>query len=174
MTVNPKFFMSSLLKHRPLFNNIIYRYLSSKKPTLFETLKVIETSTDVFTQPAETLYVFPHRKNVFGGQIIGSAIYAAQKTLTKNFPLHSLHSYFLTAADNLSPILYTVTRLRDGKSFETRSVTARQDDRTVFECSMNFHRKEKGNMEHQIAMPTGIFFINLKYNYFALFRCYAT
>ena len=97
-----------------------------------------------------------------------------KKHLQKIFHYIVFIPYFLTAADNLSPILYTVTRLRDGKSFETRSVTARQDDRTVFECSMNFHRKEKGNMEHQIAMPTGIFFINLKYNYFTVFRCYTT
>jgi acyl-CoA thioesterase II len=165
MAVNPRFFMSSLLKHRPSFNTIIHRCLSTKQPTLFETLNVIETSKDVFIQPAETLFVFPNRKNVFGGQIIGSAIYAAQKTLTKNYPLHSLHSYFLTASDNSSPISYTVSRLRDGKSFETRSVTARQDNRIVFECSMNFHRKEKGNLEHQLPMPTGIFFINLKYKH---------
>jgi acyl-CoA thioesterase II len=150
--------MSSLLKHRSLFNLIIYRCLSSNQPTLHETIKVIESSTDVFIQPAETLFVFPNRKSVFGGQIIGSAVYAAQQTLTKQYPLHSLHSYFLTAADNSSAISYTVSRLRDGKSFETRSVTARQDDRIVFQCSMNFHRKEKGNMEHQLPMPhTGKF-----------------
>lgn len=150
--------MSSLLKHRSLLNIIVRRCLSSNQPTLYETLKVIESSTDVFIQPAETLFVFPNRKSVFGGQIIGSAVYAAQQTLTKNFPLHSLHSYFLTAADNSSDISYTVSRLRDGKSFETRSVTARQDDRIILECSMNFHRKEQGNMEHQLPMPhTGKF-----------------
>jgi acyl-CoA thioesterase-2 len=145
--------MTSLLKHRPLFNIIIYRYLSSKKPSLYETLRIIPTSNDVFIQPPETLHIFPNRKSVFGGQIIGSAVYAAQQTLTKKFPLHSLHSYFLTAADNSSAISYTVSRLRDGKSFETRSVTARQDDRIIFECSMSFHRKEKGNMEHQLSLP---------------------
>ncbi len=151
--------MISLLKHRLVFNILTRRCLSSNRPTLYETIKVIESSTDVFIQPAETLFVFPNRTSVFGGQIIGSAVYAAQQTLTKNYPLHSLHSYFLTAADNSSDISYTVSRLRDGKSFETRSVTARQDDRIVFECSMNFHRREKGNMEHQLPMPnTGKFF----------------
>ena len=144
---------TTLLKHRSLLNKIFHRYLSSNRPTLYETIKVIESSNDIFIQPAETLFVFPNRKSVFGGQIIGSAVYAAQQTLTKNYPLHSLHSYFLTAADNSSDISYQVTRLRDGKSFETRNVTARQDNRIVFECSMNFHRREKGNMEHQIPMP---------------------
>lgn len=145
--------MTFLLKHRSCFHTILRRTFSSNKPTLYETIKVIEKSADVFIQPAETLFVFPNRQSVFGGQIIGSAVYAAQKTLTKDYPLHSLHSYFLTAADNSSDITYTVSRLRDGKSFETRSVTAQQDDRIVFECSMNFHRREQGNMEHQLYMP---------------------
>ena len=151
MIINSRSLLKSFLTCR---STTTHRYLSSNNnPTLYETLKVIESSPDVFIQPAETLFVFPNRKSVFGGQIIGSAVYAAQKTLTKDYPLHSLHSYFLTAADNSSAISYKVTRLRDGKSFETRSVTAKQDDRIVFQCAMNFHRKEKGNMEHQYSMP---------------------
>ena len=143
--------MMKCFAHRLIWN--FRRSFSSNRPTLYETIRVIEKEPNVFIQPAETLFVFPNRKSVFGGQLIGSSVYAAQQTLTKNYPLHSLHSYFLTAADNSSAIVYTVTRLRDGKSFETRSVTARQDDRIVFECSMNFHRREKGNLEHQVPMP---------------------
>lgn len=136
-----------------VFNMFFKRYFSTKKPTLHETLKVIQKSSDVFIQPAETLFVYPYRTSVFGGQIIGSAMYAAQQTLTKNYPLHSLHSYFLAAADNSSEISYTIQRLRDGKSFETRSVTARQENKIIFECQMSFHRREQGNMEHQPIMP---------------------
>lgn len=135
-------------------NLIIRRCLSRTKFTLLETLSVIQHSPDVFIQPAETLFIYPYRTSVFGGQIIGSAVYAAQKTLTKNYPLHSLHSYFLTAADNSSEISYTVKRLRDGKSFETRSVTARQENKIIFEGEMSFHRNEEGNLSHQAMMPT--------------------
>jgi acyl-CoA thioesterase II len=140
-------------KRYSLLNTIIHRCLSTEKPTLHETLKVIQSSPDVFIQPAETLFVYPYRTSVFGGQIIGSAMYAAQKTLTKNYPLHSLHSYFLASADNSSEISYTINRLRDGKSFETRSVTARQENKIIFECEMSFHRNEQGNMAHQPIMP---------------------
>ncbi|CAF1252067.1 unnamed protein product [Adineta steineri] len=142
-----------LLKRYSLLNTIIYRCLSSERPTLYESLKVHQTAPDVFTQPAESLFVYPYRTSVFGGQIIGSAMYAAHLTLTKDYPLHSLHSYFLAAADNSSPIIYTIKRLRDGKSFETRSVTARQDNKIIFECAMSFHKKEQGNMAHQPIMP---------------------
>jgi acyl-CoA thioesterase II len=142
-----------LLKRSSLLNIILHRCLSSEKPTLHESLKVIERSHDVFIQPAETLFVYPYRTSVFGGQIIGSAMYAAQKTLTQDYPLHSIHSYFLAAADNSSEISYTITRLRDGKSFETRSVTARQENKIIFECQMSFHKKEEAHMTHQPAMP---------------------
>lgn len=130
-------------------------FSSDKRHTLYETLRVIESSSDVFLQPAESLFVYPYRTSVFfDGQMIDSAVYAAQKTLTKNLPLHSLHWYFLEAADNSSAISSTIHRLRDGRSFESRGVTARQDGKIVFECEMSFHRKEQGNMEHQPMMST--------------------
>ncbi|CAF3193685.1 unnamed protein product [Rotaria sp. Silwood2] len=152
-----------LFKRHSLLNIIIHRCLSKKGPSLYETLKVIEISPDVFVQPAATLFVYPYRTSVFGGQIVGSAIYAAQKTLLSNHPLHSIHSYFLAAADNSSAITYTVKRLRQGKSFEARSVTAVQDDKIVFESEMSFHRKEQGNLAHQPAMPNvGKFSFDIK------------
>jgi len=131
----------------------LVRYLSTDKHTLYETLQVIQKSPDIFIQPAETLFVYPYRTSVFGGQLVGSAMYAASKTLTKNYPLHSFHSYFLESADNSSEITYTIKRLRDGRSFETRSVTARQENRIIFECEMSFHRKEEGQLVHQPKMP---------------------
>ena len=144
-----------LIPCRSLVGPIFRRTISSipTHPRLYETLKVIETSPDVFTQPADTLFVFPTRTAVFGGQIIGSAMYAAQTTLIRNYPLHSLHSYFLGPSDNSSPITYTVQRLRDGRSLEVRSVTARQDDRAVFQCTMSFHRKEESNLDYQPLSP---------------------
>lgn len=146
--------IATLFKHS---KSAFIRCLSTEKPTLHETLQVIQRSPDVFIQPAETLFVYPYRTSVFGGQIIGSAMYAASKTLTKNYPLHSLHSYFLASADNSSEIVYTIKRLRDGRSFETRGVTARQEDKIIFECEMSFHRTEQGNLTHQPKMPdTGV------------------
>ncbi|CAF0954198.1 unnamed protein product [Adineta ricciae] len=142
-----------LFKRCSSLKTVIQRHLSSAKPTLYETLKVHRSSPDVFIQPAETLFVYPYRTSVFGGQIIGSAMYAAHQTLVQDFPLHSLHSYFLAAADNSSAITYTVKRLRDGKSFETRAVTARQDEKIIFESEMSFHRKEQGTLAHQAVMP---------------------
>ncbi len=49
--------------------------------------------------------------------------------LTMTLPLsrarkRSLHAYFLLPGDPNAPFVYTVHRLRDGRSFATRHVTA--------------------------------------------------
>jgi len=64
-------------------------------------------------------------QRVFGGQVIGQALVAAVRTVEVR-PPHSLHAYFLLPGDPKVPIIYDVDRMRDGKSFTTRRVTARQ------------------------------------------------
>src|SRR5204862_3772270 len=64
-------------------------------------------------------------QRVFGGQVIGQALVAACRTVdVTNRPPHSLHGYFMLAGDPKVPIIYNVDRIRDGKSFTTRRVTA--------------------------------------------------
>ncbi|MGD8691541.1 MAG: thioesterase family protein, partial [Methyloceanibacter sp.] len=58
-------------------------------------------------------------QRVFGGQVIGQALVAAQRTV-EDRGAHSLHAYFLRAGDPTVPIIYQVERTRDGKSFSTR------------------------------------------------------
>src|SRR3546814_1990207 len=45
-------------------------------------------------------------KYVFGGQVLGQALSAAQATLTQPRDAHSLHAYFLRAGDIEHPIVY--------------------------------------------------------------------
>ncbi|HEX6307127.1 MAG TPA: acyl-CoA thioesterase II [Longimicrobiales bacterium] len=89
---------------------------------------------------------------VFGGQVMGQALVAAQRTVEEDRVAHSLHGYFILPGDLDSPIVYFVDRLRDGKSFTTRRVTAIQHGRAVFNMSASFHRREDG-LEHQLDMP---------------------
>ena len=67
-------------------------------------------------------------QRVFGGQVIGQALVAACRTVedVAARPPHSLHAYFLLGGDPKVPIIYEVDRIRDGKSFTTRSVKAIQ------------------------------------------------
>ena len=92
-----------------------------------------------------------HMKRVFGGQVIGQALTAANRTVEGVLP-HSLHAYFLLGGDPEAPIVYDVDRIRDGKSFTTRRVVAIQHGRAIFSMSVSFHNDEPG-LDFQVAMP---------------------
>ena len=50
------------------------------------------------------------------------------------------------------PIIYDVERIRDGRSFATRRVMARQHGRPIYYLTANFQKPEDG-FEHQDRMP---------------------
>jgi acyl-CoA thioesterase-2 len=89
---------------------------------------------------------------IFGGQVLGQALSAAAQSTPVERPVHSLHGYFLRAGDVQKHIVYHVDRLRDGKSFSTRRVTAMQEGEAIFCLEASF-QVEEGGFEHQDAMP---------------------
>ena len=91
-------------------------------------------------------------QRVFGGQVAAQALIAGIRTVDPAYTVHSLHSYFLLPGDPAVPIIYDVERIRDGRSFATRRVAARQHGRPIFFLTANFQRAEEG-LEHQDAMP---------------------
>ncbi len=91
-------------------------------------------------------------QRVYGGQVIGQALVAAVRTVDASRPPHSMHAYFLLAGDPKVPIIYDVDRMRDGKSFTTRRVTARQHGHPIFSTLVSFHANEPG-LDHQAKMP---------------------
>ncbi|MEF3081078.1 acyl-CoA thioesterase II [Luteimonas sp. SMYT11W] len=91
-------------------------------------------------------------KYVFGGQVLGQALSAAQATMDNPRPAHSLHAYFLRAGNIEAPIVYDVDRTRDGGSFSVRRVTAIQHGKVIFFCAASFQEEEAG-AEHQLSMP---------------------
>jgi acyl-CoA thioesterase II len=92
------------------------------------------------------------RQRVFGGQVAGQALVAAGRTVPADRPVHSLHAYFIRPGDPTVPLVYLVERVRDGRSFTTRRVTAVQHGKTIFTLSASFHREEPGP-EHAEPMP---------------------
>jgi acyl-CoA thioesterase-2 len=92
------------------------------------------------------------RQRVFGGQVAGQALVAAGRTVPADRPVHSLHAYFIRPGDTAVPLVYTVERLRDGRSFTTRRVTAIQHGKAIFTLSASFQTRESG-FEHSAAMP---------------------
>ena len=88
------------------------------------------------------------RQRVFGGQVAAQSLMAATRTAPAETTVHSLHSYFLRSGDHEMPIVYDVDRLRDGRSFATRRVIARQHGRPIYALTASFHVQEEG-FEHQ-------------------------
>jgi len=89
----------------------------------------------------------------FGGQVVAQALSAAAQTVAAGRPAHMLHGLFLRAGDAQRPILYQVDRLRDGKSFSTRRVSAVQEGgEALFSLEASFQVPEEG-FEHQDPMP---------------------
>ncbi len=91
-------------------------------------------------------------QRVFGGQVIGQALVAAQRTVPEDRHVHSLHGYFMRPGDPTRPIIYDVDRIRDGGSFTTRRVVATQHGKAIFSMSASFQISEDG-LDFYMPMP---------------------
>jgi len=99
---------------------------------------------------------YPWGVRLFGGQVIAQALKAAASTVDADRPAHSLHSYFIRPGSHDEPVRYEVERLRDGRSFSTRQVVARQSAGAILNLSVSFQIVED-EADVQIAgVPSGI------------------
>ncbi|MPQ99224.1 acyl-CoA thioesterase II [Modestobacter sp. I12A-02628] len=96
-------------------------------------------------------------QRIFGGQVAGQALMAADVTVPEGRYVHSLHSYFLRPGDPHEEIRYEVDRIREGRSFSTRRVVARQtrrgEDVAIFALTADFTAGERPAVEHSLPMP---------------------
>ncbi|HTR14215.1 MAG TPA: acyl-CoA thioesterase II [Roseiarcus sp.] len=90
-------------------------------------------------------------RRVFGGQVLAQALVAAERTVVGRAP-HSLHAYFLLGGDPHIPIIFEVERLRDGRSFTTRRIVARQNGEPIFVMTASFQVPETG-FDHAAPVP---------------------
>ena len=109
-------------------------------------LETIDVNLFRGTQPETML------QRVFGGQVAAQSLVAGARTVEQPLSVHSLHSYFLRPGDTAVPIVYDVEPIRDGRSFSTRRVVARQHGRQIYFMTASFQRPEEG-LDHQDVMP---------------------
>jgi acyl-CoA thioesterase-2 len=88
---------------------------------------------------------------LFGGQVLAQSLRAAYHTVEGRVA-HSAFGYFMRAGNAAKPVLYEVDRIREGKSFTTRSVVAIQGGEAIFALSVSF-QIEEGGFEHAHSMP---------------------
>ncbi|MET8677666.1 acyl-CoA thioesterase II [Streptomyces sp. NPDC004647] len=123
--------------------------MSAPLQSLLDLLDVERIEEDIFRGDSRPAVV----PRVFGGQVAAQALVAAGRTVPEDRTAHSLHAYFLRIGDPGAPIVYTVDRIRDGRSFTTRRVVAVQHGQPIFHLSASFQTYEEG-LEHQAPMPS--------------------
>jgi acyl-CoA thioesterase-2 len=114
---------------------------------LLDTLDLETIDRDIFRGKSPPTRL----QRVFGGQVAGQALVAAQRTVPDRM-VHSLHAYFLRPGQPAQPIVYEVDRIRDGRSYTTRRVVAIQNGKAIFNLQASFQVEEDG-YEHQLPMP---------------------
>jgi acyl-CoA thioesterase-2 len=107
---------------------------------LLELLDLEQIEVDIFRGASPDT----RRQRVFGGQVAGQALVAAGRTVDPARTVHSLHAYFLRPGDTSIPIVFSVERVRDGRSFTTRRVTAVQHGKPIFALTASFCVDEEG------------------------------
>jgi acyl-CoA thioesterase-2 len=91
---------------------------------------------------------------LYGGQIVAQALRAATLTVDPTFRVHSLHAYFIRRGDHEEPIRFEVDRIRNGRSFVTRTVVARQPVGAIFNMSASFQLDEEAADAQTAEMPS--------------------
>ena len=122
---------------------------------LLDALQLEPLGEDRFRVAAE-----PGRfRHMFGGQLIAQALSAAAATVEGKLP-HSMHAYFVEAGATNVPVELAVTRVRDGRSISTRTVTLIQSERTLLTAQCSFHTGDAqpcfGDAPPSIAAPESL------------------
>lgn len=90
---------------------------------------------------------------VYGGQVAAQGLWAAAQTVPEDYAPHSVHAYFIRGGDQEQPIRFEVDRIRDGRSFVTRRVVARQSSGAILNLSASFQLHEDAPDATAMPMP---------------------
>ncbi len=91
---------------------------------------------------------------LYGGQIVAQALRAAALSVDVEFVPHSIRAYFIRSGDHAEPVRYEVDRIRNGRSFVTRRVVARQAVGAILNAECSMQRREGTHALQTVAMPS--------------------
>ncbi|KAF2757133.1 Thioesterase/thiol ester dehydrase-isomerase [Pseudovirgaria hyperparasitica] len=121
---------------------------------VLELTQLNDIDPNLFTN-TRPLWTPKGARGIYGGAAIAQCLSAAQRTVPDDYAIHSMHCYFVMAGNAEIPVIYHVERVRDGRSFITRTVQARQRAKVIFTTTMSFARNNSGGtkrVEHQSSM----------------------
>jgi len=90
---------------------------------------------------------------LYGGQIVAQALRAASATIDEDKVVHSLRAYFIRRGDASEPVRYEVDRIRNGRSFATRRVVARQAIGAILNLESSYQHIEESAVVQPAVMP---------------------
>lgn len=90
---------------------------------------------------------------IYGGLVIAQALWSATRTVDPRYAVHSLHAYFILGGDLKEPVRYEVDRVRNGRSFTTRRVMARQSGGAILTLECSFQVAEEGPETQSSSIP---------------------
>lgn len=105
-------------------------------PTFTEIMALEPHGTDVWVGASDTA---PWEGRIYGGQVVAQGLRAASFTVDPEFRLHSVHAYFIRPGTTREPVRYEVDRIRNGRSFLTRGVIARQSGGAILNLISSYH-----------------------------------
>ncbi|MEM7342199.1 MAG: acyl-CoA thioesterase domain-containing protein [Actinomycetota bacterium] len=124
--------------------------MSDTRPTTFsEVLDLVRHGPDTWVgqSPAYSW------GRIYGGQVVAQALWSALQTVDDDFHPHSLHAYFIRGGTLDEPVRFEVDRLRNGRSFCTRAVVARQSGGAILNLSCSFQVDETDAEIQTARMP---------------------
>ena len=86
-------------------------------PSLLDILQLEQIEQDIY----RAQLVLAEQYSLYGGQVAAQALLAAGLTVDAERLPHSLHGYFLRPGKDDAPTILRVDRIRDGRSFTTRT-----------------------------------------------------
>lgn len=90
---------------------------------------------------------------LYGGQIVAQALRAAASTVDATHHPHSIRAYFIRPGDHTEPVRYEVDRIRNGRSFLTRRVVARQAIGAILNAECSFQVPETSVALQTVPFP---------------------
>lgn len=93
---------------------------------------------------------------LYGGQIVAQALVAAASTVEPHLTPHSLRAYFIRRGDQDEPVRFELDRIRNGRTFATRRVVARQATGAILNLETSFQAPEASEDVDHVVLPSDL------------------
>lgn len=93
---------------------------------------------------------------LYGGQIVAQGLLAGGRSVDPDYLPHSVRAYFIRRGEQAQPVRYEVDRIRDGRSFCTRRVVARQGGEAILNLEASFQRHEPSADVETVAIDRSL------------------